>query len=282
MFTGREALFSVEQAISRVRADERPPRRGAPLGHGRSRTAAAGRGRRFSRARARAPRRDDARAGDRDARRRRAAALAMIENHRKELDALARRRAEQPKPRSTRRRRLSTIAIRTLPTRWRRSTSSGSGPRNAFNPTPPGARRSRPSRRPKRSRRTPMRKRRRPKPTSPPRASPTKTIRCSFICGARSTGRRRTGAASSCASSTARSPGSWAIGTRGRITPCSGKSRCGSASMPRTSRATWRPPRRVSREVERQALIADGIEPLEAKVRAVAQAAVEKAERGGA
>ena len=94
MLTGREALFSIEQAISRVRADE--GRLDAALRSAMDEAAGCGwKRRRFSRAGAC---RLDAMmheqvigALDADERR----ALMMIESHVKELDVLARRRAEQ-------------------------------------------------------------------------------------------------------------------------------------------------------------------------------------------
>ena len=95
MLTGREALFSIEQAISRVRADEGrldAALRSAMDEAARLRREEANGFRVLARVRLDAMMREQV-IGALDADERRA--LAMIENHVKELDALARRRAEQ-------------------------------------------------------------------------------------------------------------------------------------------------------------------------------------------
>ncbi|MFZ0117360.1 MAG: hypothetical protein WAL15_23635, partial [Xanthobacteraceae bacterium] len=95
MLTGREALFSIEQAISRVRADEGrldAALRSAMDEAARLRREEANGFRVLARVRLDAMMREQV-IGALDADERQA--LAMIKNHVTELDALARRRAEQ-------------------------------------------------------------------------------------------------------------------------------------------------------------------------------------------
>lgn len=95
MSTGREALFSIEQAISRVRADEGrldAALRSAMNEAARLRREEANGFRVLARVRLDAMMREQV-IGTLDADERRA--LAMIENHHKKLDTLGRRRAEQ-------------------------------------------------------------------------------------------------------------------------------------------------------------------------------------------
>ena len=123
MFTGRDALSSVEQAISQVAQRRARPRRRAALRHRRSRAPAERGGRRLPHARAR---RLDAMVreqviGDLDAAERQA--LAMIENHPPDRGPRA-RGATNARPRSTEPRSESTTAIRISPTRSKIWTSS--------------------------------------------------------------------------------------------------------------------------------------------------------------
>jgi hypothetical protein len=95
MFTGREALFSIEQAISRVRADEGrldAALRSAMDEAARLRREEANGFRVLARVRLDTMMREQVIGALDDTERR---AVAMIESHREELDALARRRAEQ-------------------------------------------------------------------------------------------------------------------------------------------------------------------------------------------
>ena len=206
MFTGRDALFSIEQAISRVRADEGrldAALRSAMDEAARLRREEADGFRVLARIRLDALMREKV-IGALEADERQA--LAMIENH-----VRSSRSSHAGAPSAGRARQGGGREARPRSGPCRRAGGArraAAADRGTHKSDAAGARLSRPSRRPKRSPRTPTRRPRWPKPTSPRRASPTKTTRCSCICGARSTGRPRIAAAPSCASSIARSPAS--------------------------------------------------------------------------
>ena len=203
----------------------------------------------------------------------------MIQKHRRGARRRSRAAATSRRPRSTRPRRRSTTATRTSP--------SARGARRAA----PAHRRARQDRIRTGRRRRPRSTRRRRSPTNAdekaalaekrprqPRASPTRTIRSFiYLWNRRSTAQARTRAAVSCASSTARSPGSSAIRGRAPTMPCCRKFRCGCVSTPRSKLADVDAAKGKLAEIERRGLVADGVEAAEARVEQ-ADAAMKKAE----
>ena len=205
MITGRDALFSVEQAITQVRANESQldgALRSAMAEAERLRGEEAEGFRMLARIKLDAMAREQV-IGNIDATERRA--LGMIQKHRQTLeDARAPPRRDAGRAR-TRPRRRSTTATRIWPRRSTRSTSCASAPPSASRRTPRGWRRRRRWTPLRRSPPMPIRRPRSRNRTSRPSASPTRTIRSSSIYGRRSTARPRIRAAISCASSIARS-----------------------------------------------------------------------------